>query len=421
MIVVALALWARGGSPPGAEGPYILPNVMSRGTAWQADAAPVVGTVERWTSSASEVLCVAGTTWHALGRGTATLTAHGAAGSAWSHRVEVVDAGDPPLSLSISAPNYSMSRAPLRILAATLLLAGCTAAPVPSRDAPGPLPAAEEAAVSQPGLPATDVFLLSIERSGGELRLGAPVNATDRAGYDNQPSFTPDGRSVLYTSIREDGQADIYRYDLGARRTTRLTGTTESEYSPTVTPSGRSFSVIRVEADSTQRLWEFDLGGTHPRLVLSELRPVGYHAWIDANLLALFVLGTPPTLRIADRRTGRADVVAENVGRSIHRIPGGREVSFVHKVADGEWWVRALDPASGRVRPLIRTLPGSEDYAWTPDGVILMAQGSVLFRWDPARGGEWERAADLAPLGIGAVTRLAVSPRGDRLALVATR
>ncbi len=314
-----------------------------------------------------------------------------------------------------------MNQPARHFLSAVVLLAGCTAvAPAPAGDAPRRETVAAAAAPA-PGPPATDIFLVPLVRSGGALRTGSPINASNRAGYDNQPSFTPDGQGVLYTSIREDGQADIYRYDVDGGTTTRLTRTAESEYSPTVTPSGRSFSVIRVEPDSTQRLWEFDLDGTRPRLVLTEIRPVGYHAWIDENRLALFVLGSPPTLRIADRRTGRAETVAENVGRSIHLVPGGREVSWVHKVADGEWWIRALDPASGRVRALVRTLPGSEDYVWTPDGTVLMARGSVLFRWDAARGGEWERVADLATQGIGTITRLAVSPRGDRLALVATR
>jgi Tol biopolymer transport system component len=50
------------------------------------------------------------------------------------------------------------------------------------------------------------------------------------AGYNNQPSFLPDGKTVLYTSFR-NGQTDIYRYDLSTGKTTQVTNTTESEYS----------------------------------------------------------------------------------------------------------------------------------------------------------------------------------------------
>jgi hypothetical protein len=49
-----------------------------------------------------------------------------------------------------------------------------------------------------------------------------------------------------------------------------------------------------------------------------------------------------------------------------------------------------------------------------------MANGAKLFKFDPAKDKEWQEAADFASAGIKAITRLAVSPRGDKLALVAT-
>ena len=157
--------------------------------------------------------------------------------------------------------------------------------------------AAPRATAQQP--PGTDIYLVDLEVRGGRLQLGTPLNITDRDGYDNQPSFTADGRSVLYTSIREDGQADIYRYEIEGRETVRVTRTAESEYSPTHTPDGRGISVVRVEPDSTQRLWRFGHDGGEPELLLSEIRPVGYHAWADEETVALFVLGTPATLQLA--------------------------------------------------------------------------------------------------------------------------
>jgi hypothetical protein len=49
--------------------------------------------------------------------------------------------------------------------------------------------------------------------------------------------------------------------------------------------------------------------------------------------------------------------------------------------------------------------------------VLLMAHGDVLYKWK--RGdAAWTRLADLAPLGLHGVTRMAVSPSGDRIAFV---
>src|SRR4051812_38049645 len=75
------------------------------------------------------------------------------------------------------------------------------------------------AAGAQSGPPGTDIFLAPLSVSGAKTTVGTPVNITARAGYDNQPSFTPDGRSILFTSIRAGGQSDIYRYDLASKRT----------------------------------------------------------------------------------------------------------------------------------------------------------------------------------------------------------
>jgi len=270
------------------------------------------------------------------------------------------------------------------------------------------------------GPPSTDIFLAALHERGGRIEIGAPINVTHRAGYDNQPSFAPDGRSFLYTAVA-DGQADIWRYDLAAGRGARVTATPESEYSPTPLPDGSGFSVVRVEADSTQRLWRFGWDGGSPTLILAGVKPVGYHAWGDAHTVALFVLGQPPTLQVADTRSGAATPVASDIGRGVHRIPGRQAISFVQKGApsDSAWTVTEFDLTTRRTRPLVATLPGVDQYAWTPRRMLLMAKGAKLFQWSPARGANWEEVADFGALGIENITRLAVSPRGDRLALVA--
>jgi len=276
------------------------------------------------------------------------------------------------------------------------------------------------AAAAPAGPPGTDLWVATLSVRGAAVRVGEPENITRRAGYDNQPAFTRDGRAVLYTSIGEDGQAEIHRWDRRARTTSRLTTTPESEYSPTPLPSGRGFSTIRVEADSTQRLWRFDAAGGAPALVLERVKPVGYHAWADERTLALFVLGDPPTLQLADTRSGAARVVADSIGRSLHRIPGrAAAISFVRKQGDGDWWIQRLDVRSGAITKLLRTLVGSEDHAWTPQGVALMARGTVLYAWDPKRDAGWREVARFGAPGLGRITRITVSPSGDRIAFAA--
>jgi hypothetical protein len=224
---------------------------------------------------------------------------------------------------------------------------------------------------------------------------------------------------ILYTAIDSVGQADIWSYDLGNGERKNITRSApESEYSATVMPSLGRFSAIRVEADSAQRLWSFESGGTNPEVVLPNIQPVGYHAWIDDDRLALFVLGTPATLQIASVAEGTAQVAAEDIGRSIHKIPEGEAVSFVQWREGGEGWITKYDPQIGETLPLAPLLEGNEFYAWTSGGVLVMGQGSRLFRFVPGLSEAWEEIADLEPAGILTISRIALSAEGGWLAVV---
>ncbi len=273
------------------------------------------------------------------------------------------------------------------------------------------------AAAQQP--PSTEIFIADLQTRNGRLQVSRPVNITNREGYDNQPAFLPDGTSLLFTSVREGTLPDIFRYNFSDQSIKQVTATAEGEYSPTPIGNGASFSVIRVEADRTQRLWKFAITGDQPQLVLENIKPVGYHCWLDETTLALFVLGEPPTLQLADTRTGKAEIIEHNIGRSLQKHPLRAALTFVHKVSESEWWIKELDLKSRTVKPIIKTLAGNEDFVWTPAGVVLMASGAKLYQFDPAKDRDWTEIADFMQAGLKRVTRLALNPKGDRLALVA--
>ena len=82
-------------------------------------------------------------------------------------------------------------------------------------------------------------------------------------------------------------------------------------------------------------------------------------------------------------------------------------------------WFREFDPKTRQVTTLVRAVAGATeaDCAWTPDGMLLMAHGGALYGWRRGQT-DWSRVADLEALGLHGVTRLAVSPKGDFMALV---
>jgi hypothetical protein len=266
-----------------------------------------------------------------------------------------------------------------------------------------------------------EIYLLPLTVRGSAVTVGTPVNITNRAGYDNQPSFTHDGRELYFTSTRADSQADIYRYHVEAGTTERVTKTApESEYSATQLPYPKNFSVIRVEKDSTQRLWTLSPDGAAGRPTFEKIKPVGYHTWLDRNHAALFVLGAPNALVLADTRTGMGDTLARDIGRSLVTLPSGEGFSFFSRRGQ-DWMLTAVRTTpSARVvyiRPLTLVPRGMDYIAWI-GGSAIGGTGSKLMVWTPGAA-QWREVADLSAQGITRISRIAVSRDLKRLAIVA--
>lgn len=310
-----------------------------------------------------------------------------------------------------------------RVLTAALV---ASAAPALGQQ-PAAQAQAQPAARPAPAVPDTEVYLVSLADPAA-WTAESVINVSSSPGYDNQPSFMRDSRSVLFTSNRDGKQSDIYRYWIADRKLTQVTETPESEYSATVVPSGNGFSVIQVEADNTQRLWQFSFGvragsALQSSVVLPELKPIGYHAWIDADTVMVFVLGQPATLQRASPGSSLAEVVTGNIGRSLVSIPNARAVSFTTRDENGVWWIKRYDADTREVRALIHAVEGpggsAEPHtAWSRDGRLFMASGTKIFWWKEGAA-DWTPLGDLSAAPVANISRLAVSPDGRWLAFVA--
>jgi len=355
--------------------------------------------------------------------------------------VRLPNAADALASAGPRRPARSLPAAALLLAVTGLLLVGASA----HGEATSIAAARPVIAATPPGqdAPSTDVWLLEIEETPDGFGIaGEPVNVTARPGYDNQPAFTFDGRWLLYTSQR-DGQTDIWAREVEAgengAETVQLTDSELSEYSPTPVPGVERFSLVRVEEDGRQRLWSFpypvELGGdiimtpgapVPPRapvpeqdaaLFLEDIEPVGYHAWVDPELM-LFILGEPPTLQRVQLGDREGRVIARDIGRSLQPIPDARAISLVDKSVD-PWMIRRYDLDADEIIPLAPVLGDGEDHCWSPGGLLVMGRDSELAVRRPGTDGDWRVVADLSDHGIQGITRLAFSPFTPHLAMVA--
>ncbi len=267
----------------------------------------------------------------------------------------------------------------------------------------------------------TEIYVFDLLKSDSGYHIQNPVNVTHQnPGYDNQPHFTANG-NLLFVSSRQS-QTDVASVVLTNLVWTWLTATPGSEYSPTPIPDNEAFSAINLESDGTQLLWKYPAKGD-PSVIIPDLK-IGYHCWLNNETLVTFELGEPATLQVCQTTSKKCDIYATNIGRSLHKIPNEKRISFISK-ANEVWQIKSLDPLSGTIEDIANTLEGSEDMCWAPDGTIFMGQGDKLYALKPGSESQWREVPFKANPIISSktnvlqgITRLAINPAGNKIAIV---
>lgn len=266
------------------------------------------------------------------------------------------------------------------------------------------------------GLPQTNLWLVDLS---GDMST-KPIKVNPSAGYNNQPHFSQDGSILFYTRemphSEEGVQTDIAAYDVMRQQTRMVNSTDESEYSPTPIPGRNALSVIEVESDGAQKLWSIDVSNGDMASLLPNVEPVGYHAWIDDNSVAMFILGETFTLQTAIIGDGGATLVADNIGRSIRKHPKSGEILYVDKNVE-PWQIAAINTQTGAKRGVMPLFPNDEDFTIDSNGVYWTGNGSKLYRRS-ADDSRWQLVADFGNFGINNISRLATNPMNTHIAVV---
>lgn len=267
--------------------------------------------------------------------------------------------------------------------------------------------------------PGTEIYLFELAVKKNAITITNPVNITNHPGYDNQPYFHPDQPLLYYVSADSSGRTDIYQYNYLTKETTPVTRTPEREYSPTVTPDKKFLSCIIQRDNGAQDLGKYPIRGNAPAEIIISNHVVGYHAWADENNIVLFTLPQPFTLHQVNIKNQHDSIVADSIGRSLHKIPGEDAVSFVQQLKDNIWMIRKVESKTSKVHDIVVSMPSKEhDMAWTHDDKIVMSNESRLFFFNTKGKGEWKEVTINGNIPAYTITRIAVNSKGDKIALV---
>ncbi|RKQ69598.1 WD40 repeat protein [Litorimonas taeanensis] len=280
---------------------------------------------------------------------------------------------------------------------------------------------AQSAPREKASFPETEIFLFDL-KLGDTVSIANGRNVTLRAGYDNQPSFTPDSRAFLYARS-DDFQTDIYEYSLVDGTTRQITRTETNEFSPVATPDNASISFVSDGPGAWQTVEVIARNNPEisKRLLPGDTlrEPIGYYSWNHAtdDVLYWSRYGFNISLTHKDKKTSDY-ITGDAVPSTPYVIPGTNQFSFVHRQGNESVWIKALDPKTKSVRPLTPIKGTNANYGWSPEGSIFIIEKDTLYRWKEGPSDGWESLADLTEYGLVNAARLSISPDGKKLAIV---
>jgi ketosteroid isomerase-like protein len=270
----------------------------------------------------------------------------------------------------------------------------------------------------------SEVWVGTLDMSGGRLAVSNLTNISKHPGYDNQPAFFPDGKLVFTSQIAvldETGHAvRAVVHDFANGTSTSVPGALG--FSPTPAANGslmllRDGHVVLHDASGKETL-------------LTETKDAGYFTRFDEQTWVLYMNDKQRRIVIYDPKTKALDTMALGAITAPFRIPGKRAVSFVavepFPAPDGaaparKLFLRQLNLDDRHVTTLTSIpFPTSGSHVWTSRGTLLMASGHTIYEWNPGKPDDWRVATTFDDPELQGLTRIAISPRGDRIALVST-
>ncbi len=262
----------------------------------------------------------------------------------------------------------------------------------------------------------TEVYLYNLSNTNSSFKITTGINISNNPGYDSQPYFYSK-KSIVFSSTRNK-QTDIAKYNIETRDIKFINDTPNGgEYSPQRIPKSKNISAVRLDTNGLQRFYKYDSKTGTSKEIIADLK-VAYPMWYKKNtVINVVIAGDALDLIITKMKSNEHTTIQKKVGRSLHKIPNSKLVSYISKAKD-TWEVRSLNPKTGETKLIINLIHKKEDVCWLPNGTLLLANGSALMKFTPETDSGWSIFHKFSERKHKNISRIIVNKKGSKLALV---
>ena len=279
-----------------------------------------------------------------------------------------------------------------------------------------------EGLLRPPDLPGAWLIAFSNDRDGdGDAEIyvmeadGENVKQlTDVPGWDDYPSWSPDGSRMVFTSDR-DGDEDIYVMDVDGRNVRQLTDDPSIDFDASWSPDGTKV-VFTSDRDGEPALYLMDGDGGNVRQLTNSSGGDYDATWSPDSTQIAFTSGRDGNFDIylMDADGGNVRQLTSDPGWDDFPAwsPDGTQIAF-HSDRNGDDYLYVMDADGENIRQLTNG-PGGDDYpVWSPDSRYIAFQhgrngGYHISLMDVDSGHVWLLGAGFKPAWMPGTATLSI-------------
>jgi TolB protein len=197
-----------------------------------------------------------------------------------------------------------------------------------------------------------------------------------------RPSWSPEGRFILYTSYKE-GLPALYLYDLATGRDTRLGTQRNSTMGGRWSPDGKQI-VATFEENGNSDLYLLDRSGKTVRRLTEDPGIDVSPTWAPEGNRIAFVSDRSgsPQIYAMDVATGKTQRLSYSgsYNTSPDWAPKGDKITYTGRVA-GRFHIFTMNAQGGDAQQLTSSAGDNEDPSFAPDGRMIVFSSSRTGRY----------------------------------------